>query len=408
MARPWPPSCATRLPYLTIRLTAQAAKSAERTIVILSALSAFSAGKRVPVVGTKGRLTVLPLLCYSPGMLPDSLDIEQPAALLAYLRATGRIGPDETPRVQSLQGGVSNRTVLVERPTGDAWVLKQALAKLRVAVDWFSSPARIHREALGLRWLPRLAPPETVPALVFEDETQYLLAMQAVPQPHVNWKTLLLGGGLDPAHVVQFGALLAAIHRGAYERRAELAPLFADRSFFESLRVEPYYSYAAGQVPASAAFYASLIAATRATSLTLVHGDYSPKNILVHQGRLVLLDHEVIHWGDPAFDLGFSLTHLLSKAHHLPAHRAALADAARLYWRTYLDSLGPVPWRSDLEPRAVRHTLGCLLARVAGRSPLEYLSPAARDRQRAAVVALMADPPPHVPELVAMFVARLA
>src|SRR5205823_8859415 len=93
----------------------------------------------------------------------DALDIEQPDALVAYLRRSGRIGPDECPRVRVLAGGVSNRTVLVERraPAGhaEAWVLKQALPKLRVPVDWFSSPARIHREALGLRWLARLAPP---------------------------------------------------------------------------------------------------------------------------------------------------------------------------------------------------------------------------------------------------------
>src|SRR5258707_428310 len=82
-----------------------------------------------------------------------ALDIEQPAALLAYLRSTGRIGAGETPSIRTLTGGVSSRTVLVERPTGEAWVLKQSLPKLRVETDWFSDPARIHREALGLRWL---------------------------------------------------------------------------------------------------------------------------------------------------------------------------------------------------------------------------------------------------------------
>ncbi|MGN6700961.1 MAG: hypothetical protein ACTHMR_22610, partial [Thermomicrobiales bacterium] len=87
-----------------------------------------------------------------------ALDIEQPAALLAYLHATGRLAPGELVAIQPLGGGVSNRTVLVERASGDNWVLKQALAKLRVAVDWFSSPLRIEREALALRWLPDLAP----------------------------------------------------------------------------------------------------------------------------------------------------------------------------------------------------------------------------------------------------------
>lgn len=337
----------------------------------------------------------------------DDLDIEQTDQLLAYLRNTGRIEPGEQPAMRVLAGGVSNRTVLVERPTGESWVMKQALAKLRVAVDWFSSPERIHREAMGLRWLTQLAPPQTIPALIFEDYERHLLAMQAVPQPHDNWKTLLLAGQAQADHVAQFGRLLGTIHRRAGAQRAEVAPAFADRSFFESLRVEPYYSYTATQAPEAASFMNALITETRARLLTLVHGDYSPKNILIHQDRLILLDHEVIHWGDPGFDLGFSLTHFLSKAHHVQAHRADFAEAAHLYWRSYKETIGQPDWAADLERYAVYHTLGCLLARVAGRSPLEYLDAPARKRQQAVVISMMAEPPGTIAGLVERFIARL-
>ena len=149
------------------------------------------------------------------------------------------------------------------------------------------------------------------------------------------------------------------------------------------------------------------MADTWATAITLVHGDYSPKNVLVYQGRLILLDHEVSHYGDPGFDLGFGFTHLLSKAHHLPQLRGEFAAAALACWRAYGEVVGAVPWIAALEPRAVRHTLGCLLARVAGRSPLEYLDAAERARQRAVVVELMQAPPSTVAELVAGFVAGL-
>jgi len=344
----------------------------------------------------------------------DDLDIERPDHLLAYLRAGGWIAPDETPRLHTLGGGVSNRAVLVERREphpedarqGEAWVVKQALAKLRVAVDWFSSPTRIAREADGLRWLERLAPPGTTTPLVFEDTANYILAMRAVPPPHDNWKTLLLAGQLDPDHVAQFGRLLGAIHRNASGDPA-VAAAFADRSFYDSLRLEPYYRYTATQVPESAAFYDALLAETWATRLTLVHGDYSPKNVLVHQGRLILLDHEVIHYGDPAFDLGFGFTHLLSKAHHLPHLRREFAAATLACWHAYGEIAQTAPWFAALETRAVRHTLGCLLARVAGRSPLEYLASSERARQRAAVVALLHTPPPTMAKLVARFVAGL-
>ena len=341
-------------------------------------------------------------------MNAETLDIERPGSLVGYLKATGRLGEDEEPVVSVLAGGVSNRTVLVERTaSGEGWVVKQALPKLRVATDWFSDPERIHREALGLRWLSELAPPGAITPLVFEDHENHLLAMEAVPQPHENWKTMLLDGRLDMDHVEQFGRLLGAIHHGGYERREETARVFDDRSFFESLRLEPYYGYAAERVSAASYFLRALVEETRSRRETLVHGDYSPKNVLVREGRLVLLDHEVIHFGDPAFDLGFSLTHFLSKAHHLPRKRSAFAHAAQLHWSTYRQEVGDLPWTKDLEERAVRHTLGCLLARVAGRSPLEYLVKEELARQREAVLALIQDPPESVPGLVEGFVGRL-
>ena len=338
--------------------------------------------------------------------LPDELDIEDAPALLAYLQRTGRIAPGEQPRIAVLQGGVSNRTVWVERASGEAWVLKQALAKLRVPVDWFSSPERIHREALGLEWLARLAPPGSIAPLLFEDRERHLLAMRAVPQPHANWKTMLLAGQICAGHFRQFATLLAAIHRDAYGR-ADLAELFGDRSFFESLRLEPYYGYSAQQAPAAAAFLESLIRETLDCRITLVHGDYSPKNVLIHEGRLVLLDHEVIHFGDPAFDLGFSLTHFLSKAHHLPSQRREFASAALEYWRVYSEALGAPAWAADLEPRAVRHTLACLLARAVGRSPLEYLDPAERVRQRDAVLRILPSAPATIADLISLFEEHL-
>lgn len=340
-------------------------------------------------------------------MITDALDIENPAMLRSYLVASGLLANHEEVTITVLPGGVSSRTVLVMRPGGRGLVFKQALAKLRVAVDWFSDPIRVHREALALRWLAQLAPPDTVPAQVFEDLQEHVLGMEAVPQPHANWKALLLAGQVEDDHIRQFGQWLGTVHRQSWLRRSELAPAFDDRSFFESLRIEPYYQYTATKVPKAAAFLGDLISTTRARRLALVHGDYSPKNVLVHSGRLVVLDYEVIHWGDPAFDLGFGLAHLLSKAHHVRNRRAEFGRAASRFFRVYLESLGDVPWASDVEPHAVRHTLGCLLARGQGRSPLEYLDPATRERQRDAALAVISQMPARVDDLVGEFLASL-
>ena len=227
---------------------------------------------------------------------------------------------------------------------------------------------------------------------------EHVLAMTAIPEPHDNWKTMLLARGPEHDHAQQFGCLLGTIHRRAVENAGVLRAEFGDAIFFDQLRLDAYYRHVAASVPETAAFYAGLIDETFRHRTTLVHGDFSPKNVLVAGGRLVLLDHEVVHWGDPAFDLGFALTHLLAKARHLPAHRAALARAARQFCTAYQGEVGDR--FAGLAPRAVRHTLGCLLARVEGRSPLEYLTPAGRAALRTAVLALLPAPPISPDELI--------
>jgi len=330
------------------------------------------------------------------------LDSEHPGQLVAYLRESGRIAQEESPIVRTLSGGVSNRTVWVQRKGGEAWVLKQALPRLRVAVEWYSDPTRVRREALGLHWLERLAPPNTITPLVFEDHRHNLLAMRAVPEPYDNWKSMLLEGRVDLQHVRQFATLLATIHRQAAASSEELAAVFGDRCFFESLRLEPFYEYTATRVPVAAEFLRTLAADTRACCRTLVHGDYSPKNILIRDGQLILLDHEVIHWGDPSFDVGFALAHLLSKAHHLPEHRAQLVGAANQFAELYFSSAGDV-CDDDTAARCARQALGCLLARVAGRSPVEYLSDEERSRQQRIVTSLLTGREMTVSEIISRF-----
>jgi 5-methylthioribose kinase len=180
-----------------------------------------------------------------------------------------------------------------------------------------------------------------------------------------------------------------------------LQPLFGDKTFFETLRVEPYYRYTAHLAPE---FLNPLIDETLATDVSLVHGDFSPKNVLLHGERMVLLDHEVAHFGDPAFDIGFAMAHFLSKAHHLADLRERFIDAAQEFWQSYQ---GWLPY-AEFESRCVQHSLACLLARVRGRSPLEYLSTEERSRQADAILAIMREAPRQIPALMERFEKELA
>jgi len=332
------------------------------------------------------------------------LDIEDFDALRKYLAL--QVLGQEPALIKTLPGGISNRTVQVTWNDGRAWVLKQALERLRVKEDWFSSPERIHVEARALRWLNRLAPPGMTPTILFEDVPNHLLAMEAVPEGHENWKAMLLSGRISPEHCEHFGALLGIIHRKSSEAGAELSRAFADTGYFESLRLDPYYGNTARKVPSAAGFLTTLSRETLRHKLSLVHGDFSPKNVLVYQDKLILLDYEVVHFGDPAFDLGFALTHFLSKANHLRPYRAAFGEAASLFWQSYAREVALLHWE-DLQSRAVRHTLACLLARVMGKSPLEYLTNHEAARQRDVVIKLMAQPPLYVSDLIAEFLRQI-
>ena len=270
------------------------------------------------------------------------LDIENFDALRKYLTERGDIHVGQKVAFNKLLGGVSNRTVRVSYANGRGWILKQALAKLRVSVDWFSGPERIAVEAAGLRWLNSWAPPKSTPLFVFEDGINHVMAMEAVPEEHENWKSVLLEGWIVSDHFKQFGVLLGTIHRRSSELKEEVSEKFANTAHFESLRLEPYYLYAAQTVPAAASFLNRLAKDALLHKLSLVHGDFSPKNTLIYRGKLILLDYEVMHFGEPAFDTGFALAHFLSKAHHLPEARARLADAASLFWRTY--QMNCPPW----------------------------------------------------------------
>ena len=335
------------------------------------------------------------------------IDIENFDSLDHYLRRYGHVDSNDTITFVRLAGGVSNKTVKVTWPDGHGWVLKQALAKLRVSVDWWSNPDRIQVEARALRWLNRSLPQGMTPAFIFEDAANHVIAMDAIPDEHENWKSVLLSGRIVPDQFKQFGTMLGLIHRTSSDPKSEVRSLFADAVYFETLRLEPYYSYTGQRIPAAASFLNELALETLRHKYCLVHGDFSPKNTLVYRGKLVLLDYEVCHFGDPAFDIGFALAHFLSKAHHLPKKRASLAKATTLFVDVYLQEIASLDWSKSFGPRLVSHALGCLLARVAGKSPLEYLLPCEAERQQAVLLELIEKRPMSINNLITEFIEQI-
>ena len=331
------------------------------------------------------------------------MDIENKSHLDRYLSENGWLSPGISTTSKTLHGGVSNRTAWVQFSDHRQWVIKQALEKLRVKEDWHCPPGRISVEARAIEWLNDVLPESTVPTLVFHDEERHILGMEAVREPFENLKTVLLSGNIDVSLIESAGRVLGEIHRNG--TTAEARALFEDRSYFKILRLEPYYQFAGVQVPEAKDFFDRLVEDTLSTKLTVVHGDYSPKNMLIKEGRLVLLDHEVMHFGDPAFDVGFMLCHLLSKAIHLPPRRNVLLNGVLGFWKCYSEVNEDIA--VDIEPRAVRHTIGCLLARVKGRSPHDYLEETSKQIQLRTGISLIKEQVNTIDDLCEKFKQKL-
>lgn len=289
-----------------------------------------------------------------------------------------------------LAGGVSNIVVLAEAP-GVRCVVKQALAKLRVAEDWFCTPERIYRECDAIRRLHEALPEATVPRVLFEDRENHLFAMSAAAEGAVPWKTQLLEGTIRAETASVIGKLLVDMIL-ATEENGGWRQTFGDLSVFVELRLDPYYRTTASRHPDLKQSFDALLAECLERRVSLVHGDFSPKNILVSKGNILLIDYEVVHFGDPSFDAAFLTNHLLLKAFHRPEWARRYCELAMVFW-TQLRMLPPARF-GWLEPAAVRHLGALMLARIDGKSPVEYLvSPQVKAQVREVGRTILRSPP---------------
>jgi len=330
---------------------------------------------------------------------------EQNAA--AYLRSRDRIGSQEPVQVRELTGGVSNVVLYVSRSKGDDFVLKQAREQLRVADPWFCSVERIWREVEVLQVCQRvLGAAETTtlqattPQLLFADRENYLYAMTAVPS-HETWKEQLLRGEVDHGKAAACGWLLGTLHAGTWNGRG-LPEQLSDRQFFDDLRIDPYYRQVARVHPDLQGVMNELIASVFAHRECLVHGDFSPKNLLVHAGGMVLVDFEVGHFGDPAFDLGFFLTHLFLKAFYRRPHHEPILALIAQFWNSYLRQMRTATTDETsiaLDRRGAFNVAGCLLARIDGKSQAEYLDETTRCEVRDFARGLLLSPAASIIDL---------
>ena len=311
-----------------------------------------------------------------------------PPVFAQALRELGLAG-SEPLRGEPLTGGVSSDIWCIHAAAGPVCA-KRALARLRVAADW---QAPIERNLYEARWMrvADAAQPGCTPRVLGQHPRLGVLVMSWLPS-HALWKQQLREGFADPHTAAAVGAVLARIHAHAAARPA-LAADFDSESIFYDIRFEPYLLATAAAHPALAAPLRRIARRTATTKLALVHGDISPKNIMLGPQGPVFLDAECAWYGDPAFDLAFCLNHLLLKCLWTPTAAAGFLAAFGALAASYLEQVAWEP-RQELEARTASLLPGLFLARIDGKSPVEYVT-ARSDKERVRRVAgtFLASPP---------------
>ncbi len=301
------------------------------------------------------------------------------------------------PRGQPLTGGVSSDIWRIDLPGGPICI-KRALAKLRVNADW---QAPVERNLYEARWMrvANAVVPGASPTLLGQDEVTGTLAMEYLPaERYPLWKAQLRDGVVDVGFAASVARTLGRIH-AATAVDPSLAAAFPTDGIFHDIRLEPYLTQTGRAHPDLADRMQRLIETTQRNKRALVHGDVSPKNILCGPDGPVFLDAECAWWGDPAFDLAFCLNHLMLKCVWVPAVRGGLLDSFRAMTVTYLPLVGWEP-AAALETRTAHLLPALFLARVDGKSPVEYITREAdRDRVRVVARRLLADPPDRLADV---------
>jgi 5-methylthioribose kinase len=314
-------------------------------------------------------------------------------ALLPPIFAGAGIDPGATLQVEPLTGGVSSDIVRITLRDGRQYCAKRALSKLKVASDWQAPLERNHYEVAWLRRANTIVP-GAAPQVIGEDREHGIALLEYLPaEDYLLWKSELLAGRADSGVPVAVADALGRIH-AATLNDATAAAEFPTDHLIDALRLDPYLRFTAGRHPALAERILAVLATTAGTRLALVHGDVSPKNILVSKadGHPVLLDAECAWYGDPAFDAAFCLNHLVLKSIHLPQLRDTLLAEANAFAATWLGHF-PAALQPAIEQRTAALLPCLMLARVDGKSPVEYLSENSRQTVRGRAIPYIQHPP---------------
>ena len=295
---------------------------------------------------------------------------ELPQPFEAALRDAGLLAQDEAVTAEPITGGVSSDIWKVTTRTRTLCI-KSALARLRVEGDW---RVPVSRSASEAGWFQVAAGiiPGSVPKILAFDEARGIIMMEYLsPDEWPVWKARLLAGVIDTGSARGAAVAIGKLHAATAGDPA-IAARFSDTDTFRQVRLDPYLRTTAKSHPDLADRLETLCESLLENAKCLIHGDFSPKNILVRANQVVILDAECAVYGDPAFDVAFCINHLILKSILMPDCAPDLTAMVEIFFDQYLSLMAWEP-AADLEDRVMRLLPALMLARIDGLSPVEYL-----------------------------------
>ena len=312
----------------------------------------------------------------------------------------GLIELQDTIKATALTGGVASDIAHVQAANHD-YCVKFALPKLRVKADWY---APVERNLAEYRWLETYAsidPEGAIPLFGHSSSLNgFVMGYLSGPNTYLLKSALFEGRG-SKQDAYNIGRNLGRIHQISSKNQFDTLP-FDNRDDFYALRIEPYLIHTAKSHDAVADKLKEMADLLYQSKQVLVHGDVSPKNILIQDGRPYLLDAECATMGDASFDVSFCLNHFILKALHVPSHRENYFGLCDSFWQAYKAEIDFEDLTS-LERRISQLIPMLLLARVDGKSPVEYLTKKTSTEIRRAALSSINHPPASIQQLITSF-----
>ena len=281
-----------------------------------------------------------------------------------------KINNDQIIDFTRMEGGVSSEVYKV-KTSNKTYCVKRSLAKLLVKKEWFADKKRLKYEYYWLKHCKKIIPNNIPNIITFSEKKDYLVLEFFDQNKFTTLKHLLFKKKINLNLIKNISKNLFKIHNKS--KNTSIKKKFSKnfKNFYD-LRLDAYFNEVKRVHPNLKNHINKINRNYIKNSTTLVHGDFSPKNILTDNRSIKFIDAETCNFGDPVFDVVFFNNHLLIKSIIIPEKKNEFLECYKLFFNTYIKLLKGHE-KFNFISRCIDMIPIMLIARIDGKSPVEYV-----------------------------------